>query len=155
MNKGVAGFPGQCCLNCVFLAQVVRSETPTEPEPGHLEWKKQVKPMNPVFRQKLARGERIGMVTFRCDQAVWGDRRGDTVPEGKPLELLTKDRGELCFFYEYSPDMTLTAANELEKRATDRREAKRDRNVVKWGIIVGLAGAVLGAALVALATLLR
>lgn len=46
------------------------------------------------------------------------------------------------------------AAEELEQREANRREAKKDRHLVKWSIIAGVAGAAIGATISAFVTYL-
>ena len=44
---------------------------------------------------------------------------------------LERDRDEDCYFYPIRQSMSLDAAEELEKRAADRREAERDRELTR------------------------
>lgn len=41
--------------------------------------------------------------------------------------ILTADRADLCFFYRYVSAVPMDVAGQLESRASDRREAERDR----------------------------
>ena len=58
-------------------------------------------------------------------------------------ERMTANRRKTCFFRPYTLRMSLEAAVELERRENDRRP-------VKWSIIAGLIGVVVGAILCAL-----
>lgn len=55
---------------------------------------------------------------------------------------MTGDRGETCFFYPFSPRMTLETAAELERRYVQHRE---NRRLAKWSIFWGVVGALIGA----------
>ena len=67
-----------------------------------------------------------------CAKAVWQPGRVTADPYEKEYEewakeLVTKLRGDSCFFYPLTDGLSLMAAEELEKRRADRREAERDR----------------------------
>jgi hypothetical protein len=108
-------------------------------------------------RSILASGKKINEVlrtdySIACFQNVWdwaNLRRGS---ETDLVRVLTVNRGEKCFFYDYTPGMFFPAAVELERREADRREACQDRKVAKWNIVFGLVGIVVGVILTAIIT---
>jgi len=139
-------WPAKCCANCHFMAKMAtldgNSRSPYE--------------LSRKDRVQLAGGEAWSTVagkgrTIVCYLGVWdqGYMTVDGLDKSR-AEVITGERGESCFFYTCTPGMFFPAAAELEKRASDRREAERDRHVVKWGIIIGIAGVVLGALLASL-----
>jgi hypothetical protein len=43
-------------------------------------------------------------------------------------------RGNSCFYFEFQKEMLLPAAEELEKRLAEQKEASADRKWIKWGV---------------------
>ncbi len=131
-----------CCRDCHFLMKWDRTH-------NGLELKMETAQDE---RLRLAQGKDLNSVigdnySIACFQNVWdwANRRKDS--DDNLQRVLTRDRGETCFFYPHTPGMFFPAAAELERREADRREAKRDRKLTKWEIVIGLFCAVLGAAL--------
>ena len=126
-----------CCLNCHFLMKWDRL-----PNGGEMKFE-----IAHDERSRLARSELAEKVlgedySIACYQNVWdwANRRKDS--ENDLVRVLTHDRRETCFFYSHTPGMFFPAAAELERRKVDRREARRDRKLATWGIVIGAVGAV-------------
>ena len=131
-----------CCLNCHFLMKWNR-------QPNGSDWKFGIAHDERTHLACCKAPEEVlgGDYSLACYQKVWdwANRRKDS--ENNLIRVLTRDRGETCFFYSYTPGMFFPGAVELERREADRREARRDRKVAWWSVGIGLAGIVVGAIL--------
>jgi len=141
--------PQKCCLRCHFLKQWKRSN-----DGGEWSWE-----VSRSQRSQLARGENVEKIVLKehslaCHQKVWDAANPFEDSSRDAHAILSADRGESCFFYPYTPGMFLPAAVELERREAGRREAKKDRHLVRWSIIVGILGTVLGAGIGSILTAL-
>lgn len=93
--------------------------------------------------------------TIGCYFGVWD--AGEPTPQepGSTRDLdcyVSKPRGEKCFYFGYTPGMGFAAAEELQRRAADRREAARDRALTRKAIWVAVA-ALIASIVIATATL--
>ena len=121
--------PKKCCLKCHFLLVVSKLDGIGDSSEEH------VLPADREQREKLAAGtvpkedaQFLFPQNILCHKEVWDGANFKT--DEDILGIVRKPRlykVEPCFFYPYNPGMPLPVAEELERRATDRREAKMDR----------------------------
>ncbi len=133
---------GGCCRDCHFLMKWHRIT-----DGGEIKM-----PIARDERLRLAKGDPSKSVigddySIACVHGVWDSANPRKDSETNLVRVLTRDRGESCFFYPHTAGMFFPAATELEKRDADRREARRDRKVAMWSIVLGLGGVVVGAVL--------
>ncbi len=126
------------CVDCHFLMKWDR-----KPPVGDVKL-----PIAHDERSRLARSEPPEKLlgenySIACYHNVWdwANRRKDS--EKDLVRVLTSDRGETCFFYPHTPGMFFPAAAELERREASRREARRDRQLTKRGILITVVAAVI------------
>jgi len=80
--------------------------------------------------------------SLSCYFGVWDE--GLRFEEERRHELITKtNREDYCFFWKYRPGMLLPAAERLQKREADRREAARDRKLTLWGLWIAAIALIL------------
>ena len=133
-----------CCLKCHFLAWTrkqkgweqarVESTLESVPESERRRFTEQPQTIPPeryVKRDQMS-GSSTGGTTeviysFRCFMGAWKQR-----PKKENTQSLwTRERGESCFFFAFTPELSLEAAKELERREANRREAERDRALTR------------------------
>ena len=120
-------WPAKCCAKCHFLAK--RTGLTDRDTHWHVLTKSE--------RTSLAAGSLDvgGEWMLVCYRGVWdhGYLSEDILDEflPGPGAMTTRNRGEGCFFYPYTPTMFLPVARELEKRKVERRAAQQDRNVTR------------------------
>ena len=132
-----------CCLGCHFLSKRGSdNQTFSISESMRRELQKSLPNSHP---------QRI-LAEYSCHKGVWkkSGNIGETVQTGQqdiangcPVETfacsdLTKNRGESCFFYLHIHKMILEAAETLEHREADRREARRDRKLTTMALCVAV-----------------
>jgi len=111
-------------------------------------------------RQKLAEAgedkfaavmeELMGKSHFSCIKGVWDAELVNPPIAANVRQVIRADRGDLCFFLQQQPEpMALEAAEELERRSADRREAENDRKLTRRALKY-----MFGALLVSVAALL-
>ena len=108
-----------------------------------------------ILRQKIRPGEDMPAFLpehFQCHHLVWD---GQALKDREAfLKVVGLERNDSCFFFPRDRRMAMEAAEILERREANRREAKKDRHLVKWSIIAGVVGAVGGAIISAIVTYL-
>ncbi|HKQ49708.1 MAG TPA: hypothetical protein VJZ71_16665 [Phycisphaerae bacterium] len=134
--------PRHSCLKCHFLMRWDRPSTGAD--------NKML--VTQKMREDLERGVGPMMACgsnyhLACFHNVWDDANPHDSVGADLQSRLRAERGESCFFYPYTPGMFFPAAAELERRESDRREAKSDRRMAMWGTVIGLLGVILGALL--------
>jgi hypothetical protein len=77
-----------------------------------------------------------------CAKDAWdaANFRPDSITDIS--QVLTLDRSDTCFFFPHSPGMFLSAATEVERRLSGRREAEKDRALTRRAFWVALAALV-------------
>jgi hypothetical protein len=82
--------------------------------------------------QMISKGEysRLAQLGFYCFRHVYEG----TWIRSSDDDCLVRNREEECFFYDYAPGMPIDVAAELERRAADRREAERDRELTRQAL---------------------
>jgi hypothetical protein len=126
--------PKEACVNCHFFSKEQRIVTDDERE----------KAKNKDFSW-LGDYE-----TLKCSRTVWDDGywtedSPGRDPEGRFGEIVARDRKGWCFFWPYHRGMLVTAAEILEKRESEAREAATDRKHVLWGLRFAVAGLLISA----------
>ncbi|HUW58859.1 MAG TPA: hypothetical protein VMZ92_19640 [Planctomycetota bacterium] len=66
-----------------------------------------------------------------CHKKVWDAANLPRETTGNLRPLLMAERRESCFFFPWTPGMSMPAAVELERAASDRGEAERDRALTR------------------------
>ncbi len=144
-----------CCVNCHFLMKWDRDLSSLQGNPSAPQ---ELKDFVTAQERGALRKDggleafgnedgRIGSYNLACYQNVWDSANFRKDSPRDIRIIVTRNRGESCFFYPYTPGMFFPAAAELERREADRREAKRDRGLTKWSIILGIIAALVGAAI--------
>lgn len=143
----------RCCLNCHFLVDKRFSgyELPV------VEW------MRKKLWDKLTRSDPRRMTEdilgdYKCHKGFWemGSKENRIENRTRPGSGLSEqaaivwdsseviiERGEDCFFYSHMEGRHLSVVEELERRAADRREGKRDRRLVKIGVWIAAIALIL------------
>jgi hypothetical protein len=104
-----------CCYNCHFLCSGEKDSSTT---PGEVKEEK---------REKLINGKCEN--TFSCYHRIWSINLNNTERQKDVHDLIKEDRKDDCFFYPYIPRISFSAAETLERREANRREAEKDREV--------------------------
>ena len=69
---------------------------------------------------------------------VWEDM-SPVAGESRDYARMTVNRAGKCFFYPYAQRMSLEAASELERRDTEHREGRLDRQLTRRAFRVAFA----------------
>lgn len=76
-----------------------------------------------------------------CYFKVW-DERVDNKLKNERITIVSEiDRKDRCFYKEYTPGMAFDAAEILQRREADYKEAERDRKITRralWTAIIAL-----------------
>jgi hypothetical protein len=125
----------QICLNCEFLLVCISSTTAFGPvtEERHLS-------VTEVSRLRQGDGRKavLGNGRLMCARHVWAVTPVDSQTDDTMQLILEQPRDDSCFFYPRSRGIQRAAAEELERRAADRREAEKDRQLTRWAFYVAL-----------------
>ena len=128
------------CLRCHFLRSVIQTVGMDEAA-RHPDWMNELDDeMRNQIRQAIAENQHdikaldivIGAdKSLACVKDLWTN--GD-VDRNVILDILDREipinRSEACFFFRYTPRMSVATASILEERDANRREAKKDRDRV-------------------------
>jgi len=109
--------PEKCCLNCNFLANTIENRP---------NW------ISREDRERLRGGEDLLIKAQRflgCYHNIWDEANPLRLDFEELRRVLVKDRGYSCFFYQFTHGLFFQAAETLERRAADRREAEADRDL--------------------------
>ena len=120
-----------CCAWCHFFARATLKDAPRSwDEITSLDRRHLAGRVNTDSPLVVGKGFKLA-----CYHGVWDL---DYVTEDAAQELtakfaetLTRERGYSCFFYSHTPGMSFPAAEELEGRQADRREAEADRRLTR------------------------
>ena len=151
--------PEPRCPDCHFLCTRAKDEQSNPFTLG---------PVSKETRDKLNKSKEtarnwiiyhVGNTPPCCYKEVWSSPfsiQEEKFPEetDKILEELQADRKEKCFFFQYREKLSFEAAEELEKRKADRREAQKDRKHTWWLVLATLGLVVVNIVLV-IATLIN
>lgn len=127
--------PEKCCLNCHLLA--ARNEK-GDWESAPFSEREELK----TGDENCIRTHVTMLHSYSCHKGVFlpakslhdvieDMRTRPQIVQSADYERLTEERRETCFFYPFQPRMSLAAGDELERRASDRREADKDREVTR------------------------
>ena len=108
----------KCCRNCHFLAK-----TTAAPDRHRFSWDK-------TEREKL---EIPDHYTAECGKGIWSTGI-DPQLKSKFSEILKDDRKDNCFFIEYHPGMSFSAAVELHRIKNDNRQLKKSYRYTQVGL---------------------
>ncbi len=75
-----------------------------------------------------------------CHFEVWDEVNQVDEVRDRKFEVLKRDRTNFCFFWPYSPEMSVKAAEILQKREADNREASIDRKRAVKGLWIAGIG---------------
>jgi hypothetical protein len=126
--------PKEVCVNCHFFSKKI-------PDPAnHLE-----RSVSEEDRDRLRSGV-LSLLTdnvwLGCQMRVWS---ADDPPDITKLteEISTTERKGYCFYWPYRRGMAFPAAQTLQKREAENRDAAHDRKLVIYGLwIAAIATAV-------------
>lgn len=79
-----------------------------------------------------------------CHFSVW-DEPSRSDQETRDQIILETDRRASCFFWKYRPGMLVKAAEVLQNREAERREASRDRRLTCIGLWIAAIALLVGA----------
>jgi hypothetical protein len=92
----------------------------------------------------LANAEESAEQSLKCWHGIWS---GSWAVPQNVRAYLQIDRSQGCFYYRHRPGMGFEAAVELERTHAEERRLRQDRRLVKWSIVCGIVGTMLGAVL--------
>ncbi len=118
MSETKKSMPERCCRKCHFLVAVIEGKM------------NENRSLSAEDREKLLAGEAVGAIVgsqhgLGCHLGCWIRHRSDTPDMIK--DIITKPRRDTCFYHAHAPGIAMGAAEVLEKREADLREAERDR----------------------------
>ena len=115
----------QACIGCHFL---IKQSNPYKFEVTLLERKAIRKRDYSAFEH----------YSLGCHFGVWDE--GHNFDKDRKHEVIVEtDRKDYCFFWKHRLGMLLPAAEILQKREADNREATRDRRLTVYGLIIAAA----------------
>jgi hypothetical protein len=119
----------KACINCHFLVKIYEGHS-FEIRPQERE---------AVRRQDYSAFEHYALA---CHFGVW-DEGFNFDKEYRQKIIVETDRRDYCFFWKHRPGMLLPAAEALQKREADNREASRDRRLTLFGLWIAAIALVL------------
>ena len=133
MKQNFSNIPDKCCNRCHFLEKWERSSG-----------SKTCFAVSTEERQRLLAGNEWNTNShvpwsLACNKGVWDSANFRKDSNCDLHTITTEDRGESCFFYPRTPGMFFPAADELEERVANRREAERDRALTRHTLWVAIA----------------
>ncbi len=77
---------------------------------------------------------RNDMCFIECDFNIWSE--GHKLENNLFTTLVKKRRNNNCYFFKYSPEVSTSAARELQKRGAENKQSKIDKLWTIIGIII-------------------
>ena len=138
MNTKAKRTPKHCCLNCHFLVH------PDFDDTARITAHEVKEPERKNIFENCFDGN-IGEVRWACMKGVWHEDEYGPTEDEEAIKFIKQkfflDRQDSCFFYKYCTGMPQGVAEELERRAADRREAEKDRALTRkafWVAVIAL-----------------
>lgn len=155
MIKKHAKIPHACCANCHFLVRRELAAIGLRARGDGKSYRVVLSAVSQEDRTALVKGNQVDNTgSLSCFKEVWRAIGKSSDQQQDVQATIYSNRGESCFFYPFTKGMDWEAAAELERRTSDRREASRDRLMVKrsirWTVIGVIMAAVIGATITAL-----
>ena len=129
----ISGKPKASCAECHFLTKIPLPVLREDDGTSSIDDSDRT--LNVQERERLRKRDLdwLGRLeTLGCHFGVWGE--GPVTLE----ELAETDRTDFCFFWKHRPGMLFPAAEILQKREADNREAARDRRLTIIGLWVAV-----------------
>jgi len=131
----------QSCLECHFLTKELYVEKVNKPYRSNLKV---------VEREKIRKHDFLWVreaESLCCHFGVWDEGVKRLKDEERYKEIVETNREKYCFFWKYRPGMLFKAAEVLQRRDEERREASRDRKLTIWGLWIAATGLFISAIL--------
>jgi len=130
----MSAFTKQTCADCHFFYKEARTADGTFPSEITREEREKARKEDYSWQSKS--------YALSCHMKVWDE--GHNFDKSRKHQIITQDnRRNFCFFWHHHPGMLFHAAQMLQQRQAEAREARRDRKLTIYGL--WLAGCALAA----------
>ena len=130
--------PREACVNCHFFMEL--HAFPTGPSPLEVKAEKRA----------LSRGNDFSWInhimSLECSHLVWSEGF-NAKPQDRFRTIVETERKGYCFFFPYHPGMLQPAAELLEKRSAEAKDAHHDRRLTIGGLLLAATALVVQALL--------
>jgi hypothetical protein len=134
----MSSHPNESCVNCHFFSG--RYAVATGPYPFEVE----------ADKRALSRENDISWInhimSLECSRLVWSEGF-DAKPQDRFRTIVETERKGYCFFFPYHPGMLQPAAELLEKRSAEAKDAHHDRRLTIGGLLLAATALVVQAVL--------